>query len=385
MDKFDFIDNEFQRRQAANQVRCLRRVTPLDKGRVIINGRTLINVSSNDYLGLSRHPLLAERAAEYLEKYGAGATASRLICGNYTCVEETEARLAALKQTPAALLFNAGYQANATLLPALCDRNALVLSDRLNHNSIIAGCRLSRCAVQAFAHNNMDDLERLLADNANSGFSRIIIVTETVFSMDGDTCDINRLSALAERFGAILMVDEAHATGVFGTNGMGLACGAGADLVMGTFGKGCGSFGAYVACSEKMRQYLINCCPGFVYSTGLPPPVIGAIDAALELIPGMDQDRRRLLDNAAFLRQRLNRLGLSTGASATQIIPVILGEEKRALSLSAWLEERGFLAVAIRPPSVPAEQSRLRISLSAVHDRPDVEALAGAIEQWAKQ
>ncbi|MEW6076695.1 MAG: 8-amino-7-oxononanoate synthase [Thermodesulfobacteriota bacterium] len=382
MDKFDFIDREFQRRQAANQVRRLRRVIPRDNGRIELNGRTLINVSSNDYLGLSRHPLLAERAAAYLEKYGAGATASRLICGNYACVEETEEKLAALKQTPAALIFNAGYQANATLLPALCDRKSLILSDRLNHNSIIAGCHLSRCAVKPFVHNDMDDLERLLAENAASGFSRIVIVTETVFSMDGDTGDIDRLSSLAKRFGAILMVDEAHATGVFGDNGMGLACGAGADLVMGTFGKGCGSFGAYVACSRKMREYLINCCPGFVYSTGLPPAVIGAIDAALDLIPGMAEERRRLLDNAAFLRKRLNGLGLSTGASATQIIPVIMGAENKALSLSAWLEELGFLAVAIRPPSVPADQSRLRISLSAALDRRDVEALAGAIEQW---
>jgi 8-amino-7-oxononanoate synthase len=385
MDKFSFIDTEFQRRQEADQVRRLRQITPLDHGRVELNGRRLINVCSNDYLGLSRHPLLRQRAAAFLEQYGVGAPSSRLICGNYPCFEETERKLALLKQTPAALLFNAGYQANATLLPALCDRNALILSDRLNHNSIIAGCRLSRCTVKQFAHNDVADLEKQLLDNVSKGFSRIVIITETVFSMDGDTCDMDRLTALAERFGAILVVDEAHATGVFGENGMGLACGAGADIVMGTFGKGCGSFGAYIACSEKMREYLINCCPGFIYSTALPPAVIGAIDAALDLIPGMTAERKRLLDNAAFLRQQLNALGLSTAASATQIIPVITGEEKRALSLSAWLEKRGFLAVAIRPPSVPADQSRIRISLSAAHTRPDVESLAEAFAAWVEK
>ncbi len=384
MNKFDFIDREFQRRINADQLRRLRPVMPLDNGRVKINGRILRNFCSNDYLGLSRHPLLLERAAAYLKKYGAGATASRLISGNYPCFEETEAKLAALKHTPAALLFNAGYQANTTLLPALCDRNSLILSDRLNHNSIINGCRLSRCAVNLYAHNDPEDLEKLLRENAAKGFSRIVIVTETVFSMEGDVCDMERLAALAERFRAILVVDEAHATGVFGKNGMGLACGQKADIVMGTFGKGCGSFGAYIACSQKIREYLINCCPGFVYTTALPPAVVGAIDAALDLIPDMTEARRRLLDNAVFLRRRLDDSGLSTAASTTQIIPVIVGEEKKALALSTRLEERGFLAVAIRPPSVPPELSRIRISLSAVHKREDVEALAAAIEDWVK-
>lgn len=382
MNKFDFIDKEFTRRKNTDQFRRLRQMTPLENGRIEADGKSLINFCSNDYLGLSQHPLVKERAAAYVRLYGAGSTASRLICGNYACFEETENKLAALKKTPAALLLNTGYQANATLLPALCDNNTLILSDGLNHNSIIAGCRLSRCTVSRFAHNDLDDLEKQLRENRKKSFSRTIIVTETVFSMDGDTCDMPRLTSLAEEFGAILIVDEAHATGVFGDCGMGLASGGAADVVMGTFGKGCGSFGAYIACSEKMRDYLINCCPGFIYTTGLPPAVIGAIDAALDIIPDMTAERRRLLENADFLRQRLNRLGLSTGTSTTQIIPVVLGEEKMALSLSARLEEQGFLAMAIRPPSVPPEQSRVRISLSAIHQRRDVEALAAAIAQW---
>ncbi len=382
MNKFDFIDKEFARRENTNQFRRLRQMTPLENGRVDVDGRALINFCSNDYLGLSQHPLLKERASAYIKLYGAGSTASRLICGNSPCFEETESKLALLKKAPAALLLNTGYQTNATLLPALCDKNTLILSDRLNHNSIIAGCRLSRCTVNQFAHNDLNDLEEQLRENASKDFSRTIIITETVFSMDGDTCDMDRLTALAEQFGAILIVDEAHATGVLGQSGMGLACGGKADVVMGTFGKGCGSFGAYITCSEKMRDYLVNCCPGFIYTTGLPPAVIGAIDAALDIIPGMDNERKTLLDNAVFLRQRLNDMGFSTAGSNTQIIPVILGEEKKALSLSGWLEERGFLAMAIRPPSVPPEQSRVRISLSAVHERRDVETLAEAVAQW---
>lgn len=381
-DKFHFIDSEFERRKQEQQLRHLRPVVPQQGAFIDMEGTRLLNFCSNDYLGLSRHPLLTERAAAFMARYGAGATASRLICGSYDCMHRAEEKLAAAKQTESALLFSSGYQANATLLPALCDKNSLILSDRLNHNSIIAGCRLARCTVRLFAHNDTGDLEKQLLATADETFSRVIIVTETVFSMDGDICRLDDLMALAETFGAILVVDEAHATGVFGENGMGVAAGRAVDLVMGTFGKGCGSFGAYVAAAERIRQFLINCCAGFIYTTGLPPAVIGEIDAALDLIPKMGEERRRLAENAHWLRSRLNAAGLDTGHSAAQIVPVIVGEEERALSLSCWLKERGLLAVAIRPPSVPPGQSRIRISLTALHTPRDVENLAEAVIQW---
>ncbi|MDY6822949.1 MAG: 8-amino-7-oxononanoate synthase [Thermodesulfobacteriota bacterium] len=382
MGKFDFIDATFEARRQANQVRRLRDMTPLDGAYMQVDGRRLLNCCSNDYLGLSRHPLLAERAGVFAQRYGAGATASRLVCGNYPCFSELEARLAWLKQTSAALILNAGYQANATLLPALCDRAALILSDELNHNSIINGCRLARCTVKRYAHNDPQDLERLLAENADQGFSRIVIVTETVFSMDGDIVDLDALVSLAETYNAILMVDEAHATGVFGEKGMGLSCGKAVDVVMGTFGKGGGGFGAYVACSGRILEYLVNYCQGFIYSTGLPPAVVGEIDAALELIPEMEDRRRMVLENAAWFRERMAGLGLDTGPSASQIVPVVVGDENDALDLSRYLEEKGFLVVAIRPPSVPPKKSRVRVSLSALHTRADVERLADAFEQW---
>lgn len=384
MSKLDFIEAELAGRRAARRLRTLRQTTPADGASVEMDGVRLLNVCSNDYLGLSRHPLLIERAQAFMERWGAGATASRLICGNLACVEPVEQKLARLKQTPAALILNSGYQANATLLPALCDRDSLILSDRLNHNSIISGCRLARCRVELFDHNDPAHLEKLLIASRNQGVSRRVIVTESVFSMDGDLCDMDALAALAQKHDALLMVDEAHATGVFGEKGMGLTCGKPVDLVMGTFGKGCGSFGAYVACSSAVRDFLVNRCAGFIYSTGLPPAVLGSIDAALDLVPSMDAERRTLLNNAAHLRERLSVMGFDTGRSATQIIPVIVGPEQAAIDLSRFLETQGFLAVAIRPPSVPEGQSRVRISLSALHTRLDVDRLADAFGAWRR-
>ncbi|MFP4039540.1 MAG: 8-amino-7-oxononanoate synthase [Desulfosudaceae bacterium] len=384
-DKFQFIDAEFDRRRRSGQVRQLRPVIPAEGAAVMINGRRLINFCSNDYLGLSRHPRLRERAAAFMEEYGAGATASRLICGDYAGIGRVEKKLADAKQTESALLFPTGYQANATLLPTLADKNALIFSDRLNHNSIIAGCRLARCAVRPYAHNDMADLERQLQAVRPDDYSRIIIVTETVFSMDGDICRLDDLIALAGRFGAILVVDEAHATGVIGQDGLGLTRGQAVDVVMGTFGKSCGGFGAYIAGSEKLRQYLINCCPGFIYTTAPPPAVVGAMEAALELIPRMDKERRHLHQMADLLRTALKSAGFDTGHSASQIVPVIIGREDETLDLSRHLEQRNFLAVAIRPPTVPPGQSRIRVSLAAPHTRFEVESLAAALLEWRQK
>ena len=377
--KLAFIDEALAEREQSGLLRALKGLSPLPGARVMVKGRVLDNFSSNDYLGLSMHPLLRERALEYMERYGNGATASRLICGTMDCCLALESKLADLKGTEAGLIFNSGYQANVALLPALADRRSLILSDRLNHNSLIKGAILSRCRVIPFRHNDTAHLKRLLEENMDKGYSRLVIVTESVFSMDGDCADIDALSELANDFGAWLMVDEAHATGVMGKRGMGLACGQKVDLVMGTFGKAGGSFGAYAACSGKLRDYLVNCCSGFIYTTALPPAVLGAIDAALDLIPGLDEERARLHSRADRLRRVLNTAGFNTGQSISQIIPVILGDERRTVSMSQKLEENGILATAIRPPTVPPGGSRIRLSLSAANTRDQLERLTGAL------
>jgi 8-amino-7-oxononanoate synthase len=385
MSKFEFMDVELASRASKNRLRRLRIADPGEGAVMEIDGKRRIVFCSNDYLGLSQHPLLKERAAAYVARYGAGATASRLINGNLPYFEAVEKKLAALKGTEASLILNSGWQANVSLLPALTDRKSLILSDRLNHNSLINGCLLSKCRVVRFRHNDMDHLSRLLEENRDAGFSRIVIATESVFSMDGDESDIDRLADLSRAHNAILMVDEAHATGVLGPRGMGLTCGKGVDVVMGTFGKALGSFGAYIACSEKVRAYMINSCAGFFFSTGLPPAVLGAVDAALELVPRMDGDRAGLHGRANRLRESLQAMGWSTGPSTTQIVPVLVGSDADALALSAFLEDRGILASAIRPPTVPEGESRIRISLSALHTDEDLDQLIDAFRAWGQR
>lgn len=373
MNKVSFIDEELQRREFAHQRRTLKHLSPAATACVTVNGRQMIDFSSNDYLGLARHPLLIERAKLFADRFGTGATASRLISGAFDCMLDVEEKLARLKSAEAALLMSTGYQCNVSIIPALADNSTVIFSDELNHNSIIQGIKLAGCDKIIYAHNNLDQLESLLAANVNR--ARKIIVTESVFSMDGDSSDIDRIKQLSDRFNALLIVDEAHATGVLGEAGMGLTVGKSIDVTIGTFGKALGSFGAYVATSSKIREYLINCCPGFIYTTALPPTVIGAIDAALDLVPTMDEERLRLQKNAHKVRRTLQQQGYQTGASCTQIIPVLIGDEQQTLALSQRLDGAGILATAIRPPTVPAGGSRIRLALSAAHTQQHIDRL----------
>lgn len=367
------------RLDAARRRRRLRAVAVPGPQLVLADGRRLIDASSNDYLGLSQHPALKARAVEWVERFGAGMRASRLVTGTLEAVLELEARLADFKGAEAALIFNAGYQANAAVLPALFElaggREALVFADRLNHASLHAGCAAAGIKQIRFRHNDLDHLERLLAEHAGA---RRFIVTESVFSMDGDVADVARLAAIAQRHDAVLYLDEAHATGVLGPQGRGLAVAAPGAVVMGTLGKAFGSAGAYIAGARALIDYLVNRCAGLVYSTAPAPAAFGAVDAALDLVPRMDAERALLARRGERLRARLADLGISTLASATQIIPAVLGSEEAALAAQRRLDERGVLAVAIRPPTVPEGGSRLRFSLSSAHSEADFDALLAA-------
>jgi len=361
----------------------MKTVKPLSGMEIELDGKKMVNFSSNDYLGLSKHPLLKERSMEYLQLYGSGSTASRLICGNFECLELAEQRIAELSGCESALIFNSGFQANVSLLPALADRDTLILSDWLNHSSLIHGALLSRCHVERFRHNDMEHLEELLRNNSGNGIKRrVLIVTESVFSMDGDKSDIDTLKRLSEDFDALLIVDEAHATGLFGKNGMGLTSGKNVDITIGTLGKAWGSFGAYVACDRDIRDYLINFCHGFIYTTALPPSVIGSIDAAMDLIPAMDKEREDLVSKSGHLRKALNGLGFDTVTSTTHIIPIVIGDEEEAMSLSGWLEKNGILAMTFRYPSVAMGEARIRLSLSAAHTWEDINLLIDLLRRW---
>lgn len=346
----------------------------------------LLDFSGNDYLGLALRPELVEAALEASRLYGAGATGSRLLSGNTALHEALETRIAADKGTQGALLFGTGYQANAAAIAALLDKNVLgaeplVFADRLNHASMHLGCTLAGARQLRYRHLDLAHLQDLLEQNAQADRPKVIL-SETVFGMDGDQADVAALQDLANRFDALLYLDEAHATGVLGPRGYGLCESLALDpatVVMGTLSKALGASGGYVACSRIVRDYLLNKAGGFIFSTAPSPLVVGAALRAWELVPGLDDERKALLARAERLRQGLRALGLDPGASTTQIIPVILGTPERTLVARDTLEAQGIRVSAVRPPTVPQGLSRLRIGLCATHTDADVERLLAAL------
>jgi len=346
-------------------------------------GRAYVNLASNDYLALRFHTALIDRAKDWAETYGAGSGASRLVTGNLDLFESIEAKVARLKEKPAALVMASGFQANASVLQALLDKTVLgaeplVFADRLNHASMHFGCQAAGVRQLRYRHGDVGHLAELLTPYQGDSRPKFIL-TESVFSMDGDRAPIAEIASLAREHDAMLIVDDAHATGILGEGGRGLS--AGADLVIATFSKALGSFGAYVACSKTMRDYLVNRCSGLIYSTALPPPVLGAIDAALNLVPGLDHARAHVAGLAAHFRVEAGALGYDTGDSSTQIVPVIAGTADAALQLSARLREAGFWATAIRPPTVPQGAARVRFAFTAAHTEADVDRLCTALGQ----
>lgn len=341
-------------------------------------GRRLLNLSSNNYLGLADHPALKEAAREAAERYGTGAGASRLVTGHLPLAAELEEAVARWKGTEAAVVFTSGYAANVGVIPALVGRGDVVFSDRLNHASIVDGIVLSRAHHVRYRHNDVEHLEHLLKKAPRE--ARKLIVTDAVFSMDGDAAPLEDLVALKERYGAWLMVDEAHSAGLLGPRGAGLVAALGlteaVEVQMGTFSKALGSLGAYVAGSRTLIDWLVQRARSLVYSTGLPPAVLAASLAGLRLAQEEPWRREKALDLAARFRAALRAAGLAVGEGPSAIVPLIVGTSAAALAVSRALEEQGILAVAIRPPTVPEGTARLRFSFSALHDKGDVDRAA---------
>ena len=381
--KLDFIAKELQEREKNNNIRQLKAICPQDGVTIVKNGKSLINFSSNDYLGLSKHPSLMLASQNYTKQYGTGSTASRLVTGTYDIHEKLEQKLAKVCGKEAALLFNTGFQANTTIIPSLVDQKSLVLCDRLVHNSILQGIFLSKTRWKRYQHNDLSHLEKLLKKAVLQGYNRILIVTETVFSMEGDRSDVDGLIQLSQQYNTLLYLDDAHALGIMGEKGMGLTANkSGIDISLGTFGKAIGSFGAFITTSKLIRDYLINCCPGFIYTTALPPAVIGSIDAAIDLVPSLDQERTYLGERIDYLQNQLINLGYKVCNSISPIIPVIIGDEEKALNLSQYLETNGILATAIRPPTVPKNTARIRFVLSSKHQPEQINYLISLLKQY---
>ncbi len=367
--------------------RALRPIDGAQDAVVSLNGHDVLLFSSNNYLGLANHPALKRAATEAIERFGCGSGASRLISGSMAVHHELEARLAALKKTEAALVFPTGYHANVGVLSALMGPGDTILSDGLNHASIIDGCRLSRAEVRVYPHGDPHALDALLAACPPSG--RRLIVTDTVFSMDGDLAPLAELVELAQRYDAWLMVDEAHATGVFGPHGGGLVEQAGlvdrVDIHMGTLGKALGGIGAYVAGSRELIDWLVNRARSFIYTTGMPPAAAASALAALDLVEREPERRQRLWDNTRFLSDGLRGLGYRIGDSRSQILPVIIGDARQTMALAEATLRRGVFAHGIRPPTVPEGTSRIRVTPMATHTRTQLERTLDAFEAAGKE
>ena len=342
---------------------------------MIIDGRPRLLLCSNNYLGLATHPALKEAAMAALERYGCGSGASRLISGTMELHRALEAKVASFKRAEAALIFNSGFQANLGVISALTGPGDLILSDALNHASIIDGCRLSKAEVKIYRHLDLNQLESFLQRGDEN--KRRLVVTESVFSMDGDLAPLKEIVTLTEHHGAMLMVDEAHATGIFGESGSGLVQELGLSdrvaIQMGTFSKALGSFGGFVAGSKTLIELLINRARSFIYSTSLPPSVLAASHAAVDLVQRDRWLRDRLWGNVRFLNDGLVRLGILKNGSPSAIFPIMVGSPVAALELGEKLFERGLFVQPIRPPTVPLGTSRLRLTVMATHKHEELE------------
>ena len=381
-----WIDREL----AALEAKGLRRsLEPLGgaQGPVVeIGGRRVVNLCSNDYLGLAADRRLVEGGVAAARGEGAGAGAARLVAGDLPVHGALERRLAAFKKTEAALLFSSGYHANAGVLAALVDREDAIFSDRLNHASIVDGCRLSFAKSFRYPHCDLGALARLLAE---AKARRKLVATDAVFGMDGDAAPLAEIAELCDRHGAMLYVDEAHATGILGASGAGWAEAEGVtgrvDVLMGTLGKALGSFGAFVAGSARLTEWLTSRARTFIFTTALPPAACGAALAALDVVAAEPERRLRLEALSRRMKAGLSEMGFDMRRVVAPIFPVILGEEALALEASRRLRERGYFVRAIRPPTVPPGTSRLRVSLTAGHTEEQVDGFLAALAEVVRE
>ena len=377
---YDWMDTEFTALEHAGLRRHLRTVMRAPTGTTNLDGRDIVLLGSNNYLGLSTHPQVIAAAVEATQTFGTGASGSRLISGNNEHYTTLEANLAKCKGTEAALVFSSGYAANTSVIPILAGEDDLILSDALNHASIIDGCRLSRATKKVYRHCDVEHLKSLLS--ASTAFRRRLVVTDGVFSMDGDIAPLPDIYDIATEYDAMLLVDDAHGFGVLGRDGSGTVAHFGLEnrdiIQMGTLSKAIGALGGYIAGSQALIELLINKARGFIFTTGLPPATIAAANAALDVMHSSPELRQRLFSHAEHLKTALINLGYTLLPSETQILPVVLGNPKRATSIAEALLAEGVFAPAIRPPAVPPDTSRLRLTPMATHTEAEIQQAIGA-------
>ena len=370
---FEFINKELKFLKNSLLYRSLRTISKTNGRFIEIDGKEYINFCSNNYLGLANHPKVIEAAQAACKEFGAGSGASRLISGNTVLHEELERKLASFKGRKAAIVFPTGYMANLGIITSLVDEKDTIIIDRLNHASIIDACRLSKAKLQVYPHKDMQTLEKILKRSVK--FKKRLIITDSIFSMDGDIAPLPQIVKLAKEYKAITMIDEAHATGVLGTRGKGLEEHFGiegqVDIVMGTLSKAIGSLGGFVAGSHELVDYLRNKARSFIYTTALPPSACAAAIAALEIIEEQPELRERLWENVKILKAK----------PASPIIPILIGDLGKTMEISAKLFERGIFLSGIRPPTVPEGECRLRLTVMAIHTQEDLDCLGSSLPE----
>ena len=380
------LGDEIASIRARGLYRRLRRIDGPEDPEVSVDGRRAILLCSNNYLGLATDPEVVGAARDAAARFGAGSGSSRLISGTLALHSALEEQIARWKGAERALVFSSGYHANLGVIQALVGRGDLVLSDELNHASLIDGCRLSRAEVRVYPHKDVDALARELA---GARARRVLVVTDSVFSMDGDRAPLVEICALAERHGAAVMVDEAHATGLVGATGSGLVEELGLHgrvlVEMGTLGKALGSFGAYVAGSASLVELLVNRARTFIFTTGLPPAAVGAAQAAIEIVRREPQRRERAWRNARAIHAAIASAGVEMPPLESPILPVVLGEEGRTMQACERLLERGVFVQGIRPPTVPPGTSRLRATVMATHSDEQIARAGSAIVETLRE
>jgi len=387
LDPLKFLSDELDELKSQGLYRSLRVLEGEQKATTVFDGRTVVNLSSNNYLGLTTHPRLRQRALEALERFGVGTGSVRTIAGTMALHVELERRLAEFKQTEAVVVFQSGFTANAGTVSAVLTKEDVVVSDALNHASIIDGCRLSRAAIKVFPHKDVDAARAILRDLPDG--QRKLLITDGVFSMDGDLGPLPALCDAAEEFGAIMMVDDAHASGVFGRNGRGTVDHFGmhhrVDIQVGTLSKAIGSLGGYVAGTRDFIEFLHHRARPFLFSTSHPPSVTATCLAALDVLLEEPQIIDRLWDNTRFFKAGLAGLGFDTGLSESPITPVMVGDGAKTMRLSDRLFEEGVFAQGIAFPTVARDKARVRTIVTATHTRDDLQFALDAFQKVGRQ
>ena len=370
---YEFFKEQLDAKEQNHNLRTLKEYCPIDAVRVKRDDKEYLMMASNNYLGLTFDSRVIEGALKGAQQYGTGSGGSRLVSGTFPLFTDLENELAKFKNTEKALVFNTGYMANVGTISAIADKNTIIFSDALNHASIIDGCRLSRGAVKAYSHCDVDELKYLLKQVDRN--ARKLIVTDGVFSMDGDIAPLDKLYELSRDYNALLMVDDAHATGTIG-NGHGTAAYFNLekeiDIQLGTLSKSLGSVGGYIAANSTIIDYLVNTSRSFIFSTALSPADIGAALAALQVLESDRSVLGRLQENVNYMADKLTSMGIDA-TNETPIFPILIGSNEDTLAVSDYLYESGIIGTAIRPPTVPIGESRIRLTVTAAHNKEQID------------